>query len=114
MYVIIIIIRRIILISKNFHYRIRIQTLEMDAIPMMHIKIFEKHPNNLLGKEVANSGSYASFVQGVCTDDIALPSYNQGYVIVFCTWEKDVSGKFIAYVYTDRNVTIEEIIHEQK
>jgi len=78
----------------------------MYVTPLMHIKVFEKHPDNLLGKEVANSGSYASFIQGVCTDDIALPSNDLGYVIVFCTWDRDVPGKFVAYVYSDRKNVI--------
>ncbi|RIA96048.1 hypothetical protein C1645_859517 [Glomus cerebriforme] len=87
---------------------------KMNTIPT-HIKVFEKHPNNLFGREIANSGSYAyaSFIQGVCTDDIALPSNDQGYIIIFSTWEKDIPGKFIAYVYSDRNITIEEIDHER-
>ncbi|CAG8529681.1 9745_t:CDS:10 [Funneliformis caledonium] len=89
-----------------------LQTPEISPTPMIHIKIFENLSNNSLGKEVANSGHYASFVQGVCTDDIALPSSDQGYVIVFSTWEKNVSGKFVAYIYSDRNVIVEEIVRE--
>ncbi|CAI2183585.1 14445_t:CDS:10 [Funneliformis geosporum] len=90
-----------------------LQTPEIRPTPMIHIKIFEKLSNHSLGKEVANSGHYASFVQGVCTDDIALPSSDQGYVIVFSTWKKNVSGKFVAHVFTDRNVIVEEIVREK-
>ncbi|CAB4384739.1 unnamed protein product [Rhizophagus irregularis] len=101
-------------ISEMTTIKIRLQTPEMNPTPT-HIKVFEKRPNNLLGRELANSGdfAYAGFIQGVCTEDISLPSSDQGYVIVFCTWEKDVAGKFIAYIYSDRNITIEEIIHER-
>ncbi|CAG8512546.1 16685_t:CDS:10 [Funneliformis mosseae] len=99
-------------ISEMIIVKIRLQTPEISPTPMIHIKIFEKLSNNSLGKEVANSGHYASFVQGVCTDDIALPSSDQGYVIVFSTWEKNVSGKFVAYIYSDRNVIVEEIVRE--
>jgi len=86
----------------------------MKPLPLIHIRIFEKDSNNSPGKEVANSGPYyANFPQGVCTDDVALPPYDQGYVVVFfCIWEENVPGKFVAYVYSDRNVVIEEeIIH---
>ncbi|CAI2162500.1 1803_t:CDS:10 [Funneliformis geosporum] len=100
-------------ISEMINVKIRLQTPEIRPTPMIHIKIFEKLSNHSLGKEVANSGHYASFVQGVCTDDIALPSSDQGYVIVFSTWKKNVSGKFVAHVFTDRNVIVEEIVREK-
>ncbi|GES73709.1 calpain-7 [Rhizophagus clarus] len=81
-------------ISEMTTLKIRLQTPEMNPIPT-HIRVFEKRPNNSLGREIANSGDYASagFIQGVCTDDISLPSNDQGYIIVFCTWEKDVSAQ---------------------
>ncbi|CAJ0914501.1 14272_t:CDS:10 [Entrophospora sp. SA101] len=89
---------------------IRLQTTNVTPIPSINIKIFEQRGNNLFSKEVATSGDYIDSPQGVCTDEITLPPYSDGYVVVFSTWDKNISCQFIAYFYTDRNVTINEII----
>ncbi|CAG8447833.1 5671_t:CDS:10 [Dentiscutata erythropus] len=89
--------------------KIRLQVSDIKPSPMLGVNIYEKHPTKFLGNEIGNSGPYANFPQGVCTDDVTLPHNNEGYVVVFSTWSRDESGKFNAFVYSDRNITIEAI-----
>ncbi|CAG8715755.1 6190_t:CDS:2, partial [Racocetra persica] len=89
--------------------KIRLQTPDIKPSPMLGVKIYEKHPTKFLGNEVGDSGPYANFPQGVCTGDVTLPHNNEGYITVFSTWDRGVSGKFNAIVYSDRKIIIEDI-----
>ncbi|CAG8621078.1 1912_t:CDS:10, partial [Paraglomus occultum] len=94
--------------------KIRLQARNITPIPAMNIKLFEarlpQHEDVVrIGKEVCSTGAYVEFVQGVCTDDVVLPPREEGYVIIFSTWERGVAGNFVAYVYSDGIISIEEI-----
>ncbi|CAG8543257.1 14186_t:CDS:10 [Ambispora leptoticha] len=87
--------------------KVRLQTPNINPIPATNIKIFEKHASTKkFGREVASSGPYTNYVQGVCTEDVALPPH--GYVIVFSTWDKGITGNFVALLYSDRPVEVFE------
>ncbi|KAG9296332.1 hypothetical protein G9A89_014924 [Geosiphon pyriformis] len=88
--------------------KIRLQTPEITPTPTTNIKIFEKHPTRKLGREVATSGAYTDYIQGVCTEEVALPPRKDGYIMVFSTWDQGVTGNFIVYVYSDRQVEVSE------
>ncbi|CAO3688508.1 unnamed protein product [Umbelopsis ramanniana] len=86
--------------------RVRLQTDGIEPIPPTNVTIYEKHPTAVFGREIATSGPYTNVVQGVATGDTVLTQNAYGYVIVFATHQKDVAGKFIAYVYSDRPVNV--------
>ncbi|KAH8549492.1 hypothetical protein BGW37DRAFT_501400 [Umbelopsis sp. PMI_123] len=86
--------------------RVRLQTDGIEPIPPTNVTIYEKHPTAIFGREIATSGPYTNVVQGVATGDTVLTQNAYGYVMVFATHQKDVAGKFIAYVYSDRPVNV--------
>ncbi|CAO3666907.1 unnamed protein product [Umbelopsis vinacea] len=88
--------------------RVRLQTDGIDPIPPTNVTIYEKHPTAIFGREVATSGPYTNVIQGVATGDTVLTQNTYGYVMVFATHQKDVAGKFIAYVYSDRPVNVRQ------
>jgi calpain-7 len=48
------------------------------------------------------------YYQGVATGDAVLTQNAHGYIMVFATHQKDVAGKFVAYVYSDRPVNVRQ------
>jgi calpain-7 len=72
----------------------------------MNVTIYEKHPTELFGKEVATSGPYTNVTQGVATNEVVLSQSETGYIIVLATHDKDVAGEFTAIVYSDRPVNV--------
>ncbi|KAJ2962961.1 hypothetical protein NQZ79_g2001 [Umbelopsis isabellina] len=88
--------------------RVRLQTDGIDPIPPTNITIYEKHPTSIFGREVATSGPYTNVIQGVATGDTVLMQNAHGYVMVFATHQKDVAGKFVAYLYSDRPVNVRQ------
>ncbi|KAI9277707.1 hypothetical protein BC943DRAFT_332639 [Umbelopsis sp. AD052] len=86
--------------------RVRLQTDGIEPIPPTNVTIYEKHPTAVFGREIATSGPYTNVVQGVATGDTVLTQNAYGYVIVFATHQKDVAGKFISFVYSDRPVNV--------
>ncbi|KAF0458642.1 cysteine proteinase [Gigaspora margarita] len=61
--------------------KIRLQAPDIKPSPMLSVKIYEKHPIKFLGNEIGNSGPYASYPQGVCTNDVTLQHNNEGRMI---------------------------------
>ncbi|KAI8577512.1 hypothetical protein K450DRAFT_252034 [Umbelopsis ramanniana AG] len=90
----------------NSPCRVRLQTDGIEPIPPTNVTIYEKHPSAVFGREIATSGPYTNVVQGVATGDTVLTQNAYGYVIVFATHQKDVAGKFISFVYSDRPVNV--------
>ncbi|ORE22938.1 cysteine proteinase [Rhizopus microsporus] len=76
------------------------------SVPSMNVTIYEKHPTELFGKEVATSGPYTNVTQGVATNEVVLSQSETGYIIVLATHDKDVAGEFTAIVYSDRPVNV--------
>ncbi|KAI9016376.1 hypothetical protein CLU79DRAFT_763565 [Phycomyces nitens] len=86
--------------------KIRLQAKNIEPTPSMNITLYEKHPKDTFGKEVATSGPYTNVIQGVATHDIILGQNDSGYLAVFATHEKDISGEFTAFIYSDRPVNV--------
>ncbi|RIB09022.1 hypothetical protein C2G38_2044669 [Gigaspora rosea] len=57
--------------------KIRLQAPDIKPSPMLSVKIYEKHPIKFLGNEIGNSGLYASYPQGVCTNEVTLQHNNE-------------------------------------
>lgn len=54
-------------------YRVRLQSVNNDDfVPSMNVTIYEKHPTELFGKELATSGPYTNVIQGVATGEVVL------------------------------------------
>ncbi|KAK9720406.1 cysteine protease [Basidiobolus ranarum] len=96
-------------VRETTNIKIRLQTPSIQPTPLTHIALYERDPVSF-GKEIASSGSYTNIVQGVVTEDIKLTPSSGGYFIIFSTWEPNLIGKFIAYVYSDKNIQINKII----
>ncbi|KAI7902573.1 uncharacterized protein BX663DRAFT_472916 [Cokeromyces recurvatus] len=77
-----------------------------DFVPSMNVTIYEKHPTELFGKEVATSGPYTNVIQGVATGDVALSQNETGYIIVLATHDKDIAAEFTVIIYSDRPVSV--------
>lgn len=45
--------------------KVRLQANKIDPVPSINVNIYEKHPTELFGKEVATSGPYTNVIQ-VC------------------------------------------------
>ncbi|KAG0164986.1 calpain 7, partial [Apophysomyces sp. BC1015] len=86
--------------------KVRLQADKMDPVPSMNVTIYEKHPSELFGRELATSGPYTNVVQGVATNDVVLSQNETGYIVVFATHEKDLAGEFSAIIYSDRPVNV--------
>ncbi|CAG8478382.1 9192_t:CDS:10 [Ambispora gerdemannii] len=86
--------------------KVRLQTPHIKPIPTTNIRIFEKHATTKFGREVASSGPYTNYTQGAYIEEVTLPPH--GYVIVFSTWEKGITGNFVALLYSDRPVEVEK------
>ncbi|CAO3624578.1 unnamed protein product [Cunninghamella blakesleeana] len=86
--------------------RVRLQADKIDPVPSINATIYERHPTELFGKEVATSGPYTNVIQGVTTGDTVLSQNDTGYIIVFATHEKDIVGEFSAIVFSDRPISI--------
>ncbi|KAL1918488.1 uncharacterized protein VTP21DRAFT_3148 [Calcarisporiella thermophila] len=89
-------------VSEVTTVKIRLQTLQLRPLPTTNVTIFEAHPTQVFGREVATSGPYTNVIQGVATDNVLLQPGK--YVIVFATWEPGVCGPFQALLYADRRV----------
>ncbi|ORY05511.1 cysteine proteinase [Basidiobolus meristosporus CBS 931.73] len=89
--------------------KIRLQTPSIHPTPLTHIAVYERDPVSF-GKEIASSGSYTNIVQGVVTEEIKLAPSAGGYFIIFSTWEPNLAGKFISYVYSDKNIQLNKVI----
>ncbi len=88
-------------------FRVRLQSVNnSDSVPSMNVTIYEKHPTELFGKELATSGPYTNVIQGVATSDVVLSQNEIGYIIVLATHDKDVAAEFTAIIYSDRPVNI--------
>lgn len=72
----------------------------------MNVTIYEKHPIELFGKEVATSGPYTNVTQGVATGEAVLSQSEIGYIIVLATHDKDIACEYTAIIYSDRPVNI--------
>lgn len=46
----------------------------------MNVTIYEKHPTELFGKELATSGPYTNVIQGVATRDVVLSQNDMGKI----------------------------------
>ncbi|KAI8099416.1 uncharacterized protein BX664DRAFT_321198 [Halteromyces radiatus] len=86
--------------------RVRLQADKIDPVPSTNVTIYERHPTELFGQEIATSGPYTNVIQGVTTGDVILSQNETGYIIVFATHDQDVSGEFSAILYSDRPVNI--------
>ncbi|ORZ25281.1 hypothetical protein BCR42DRAFT_445071 [Absidia repens] len=86
--------------------RVRLQADKIDPVPSTNVTIYERHPTELFGKEIATSGPYTNVIQGVTTGDVVLSQNEAGYIIVFATHDKDIGGEFTAMIYSDRPVNI--------
>ncbi|KAI9300207.1 hypothetical protein BJ944DRAFT_31062 [Cunninghamella echinulata] len=86
--------------------RVRLQADKIDPVPSINATIYERHPTELFGQEVATSGPYTNVIQGVTTGDTVLSQNDTGYIIVFATHEKDIVGEFSAIVFSDRPINI--------
>ncbi|KAL0073956.1 hypothetical protein J3Q64DRAFT_1881558, partial [Phycomyces blakesleeanus] len=78
----------------------------IEPTPSMNITLYEKHPKDTFGQEVATSGPYTNVIQGVATNDIVLGQNGTGYLAVFATHDKDIAGEFTAFIYSDRPVNV--------
>ncbi|CAG8544795.1 17552_t:CDS:10 [Acaulospora colombiana] len=58
--------------------KIRLQTPMIKPTPMVNVRIFEKHPTKMLGREVGSSGAYTNYPQGVFMDDVSLAPNKEG------------------------------------
>ncbi|ORX43693.1 cysteine proteinase [Hesseltinella vesiculosa] len=88
--------------------RVRLQADKIDPIPSINVAIYEKHPTHAWGQEIATSGPYTNAIQGVTTGDIVLNQNEAGYIIVFATHDKDITGDFTAYIYSDRPIKVKK------
>ncbi|KAG2237583.1 hypothetical protein INT48_004485 [Thamnidium elegans] len=62
--------------------KVRLQSVNnTDSVPSMNVTIYEKHPTELFGKELATSGPYTNVIQGVATGDVVLSQNEMGYII---------------------------------
>ncbi|CAO3701156.1 unnamed protein product [Rhizopus stolonifer] len=86
--------------------KVRLQSVNADAIPSMNVTIYEKHPKELFGKEVATSGPYTNVTQGVATSDVVLSQSKIGYIIVLATHDKDIASEYTTIIYSDRPVNV--------
>ncbi|KAI9354702.1 hypothetical protein BD770DRAFT_324684 [Pilaira anomala] len=79
-----------------------------NAVPSMNVTIYEKHPTELFGKELATSGPYTNVIQGVATSDVVLSQNEMGYMIVVATHDKDVAAEYTLMIYSDRPVNVKK------
>ncbi|KAG1506407.1 hypothetical protein G6F48_008997 [Rhizopus delemar] len=86
--------------------KVRLQSVNTEIIPSMNVTIYEKHPIELFGKEVATSGPYTNVTQGVATGEAVLSQSEIGYIIVLATHDKDIACEYTAIIYSDRPVNI--------
>ncbi|CDS12974.1 hypothetical protein LRAMOSA05158 [Lichtheimia ramosa] len=86
--------------------KVRLQANKIEPVPSINVTIFEKHPTDLFGREVATSGPYTNVVQGVATSEVVLSQNQTGYIIVLATHEKNIAGEFTATLYSDRPVNV--------
>ncbi|KAG2220383.1 hypothetical protein INT45_006554 [Circinella minor] len=86
--------------------KVRLQADKIDPLPSINVTIYEKHPTELFGREVATSGPYTNVIQGVATTDVVLSQNQTGYIIVLATHEKDIPGEFTVTLYSDRPVNV--------
>ncbi|KAF1798666.1 hypothetical protein V8B55DRAFT_1523513 [Mucor lusitanicus] len=87
--------------------KVRLQAKnDSDSVPSMNVTIYEKHPTELFGRELATSGPYTNVIQGVATGDVVLSQNDMGYIIVLATHDKDVTAEFTAIIYSDRPVNV--------
>ncbi|KAI8979256.1 hypothetical protein BDF20DRAFT_868518 [Mycotypha africana] len=89
--------------------KVRLQgkrTDSSDSVPSMNVTIFERYPNELLGKEMATSGPYTNVIQGVATSDVALSQNECGYIIVVATHDENIAAEFILTIYSDRPINV--------
>ncbi|KAI7894172.1 uncharacterized protein EV154DRAFT_415548 [Mucor mucedo] len=86
---------------------IRLQSINnTDSVPSMNVTIYEKHPTELFGKELATSGPYTNVIQGVATGDVVLSQNEMGYIIVLATHDKDIAAEYTVIIYSDRPVNV--------
>ncbi|KAI8366637.1 uncharacterized protein BYT42DRAFT_504904 [Radiomyces spectabilis] len=79
---------------------------KIEPVPSINVTIYEKDPSDLFGNEVATSGPYTNVAQGVATKEVVLNQNETGYIMVFATHKKDISGKYKATIYSDRPINI--------
>lgn len=56
---------------------------DSDSVPSMNVAIYEKHPTELFGRELATSGPYTNVIQGVATGDVVLSQNEMGKLWTF-------------------------------
>jgi calpain-7 len=83
-------------LSKQTRIKIRLQSPDIKPQPALNVSIYTSLSETSLDKEVASSGAYVDYVQGVCLDAELEPGR---YQVVFSTWEP-CPGRFIASLYT--------------
>ncbi|OBZ91745.1 Calpain-7 [Choanephora cucurbitarum] len=87
--------------------KVRLQSKSSSgSVPSMNVTIYEKHPAEIFGKELATSGPYTNIIQGVATNDVVLSQNQTGYIIVLATHDKDIAAEFTAIIYSDRPVNV--------
>ncbi|KAJ3057471.1 cysteine protease, partial [Rhizophlyctis rosea] len=86
--------------------RIRLQAPAIKPSPALNITLFQRDEKAKSMVEVASSGPYIDWIQGVVLRDFSL--YAGGaYAVVFSTW-KPVSGSYTAFMYTDKPVDVRQ------
>ncbi|KAI8976222.1 hypothetical protein BDB01DRAFT_844522 [Pilobolus umbonatus] len=79
-----------------------------ETVPSMNVTIYEKHPTELFGKEIATSGPYTNIIQGVATSDVLLEQNETGYIIVVATHSEHIECEYTLTIYTDRPVHVKK------
>ncbi|SAM04651.1 hypothetical protein [Absidia glauca] len=65
--------------------RVRLQADKIDPVPSINVTIYERHPTELFGQEIATSGPYTNVIQGVTTGEVVLSQNETGKNR---TWQK--------------------------
>lgn len=63
----------------------------------MNVTIYEKHPTELFGRELATSGPYTNVIQGVATGDVVLSQNDMGKSMHSC--------RYLEYIDTNAVLT---------
>ncbi|KAI7867268.1 hypothetical protein BDF14DRAFT_699957 [Spinellus fusiger] len=85
--------------------KVRLQT-KITPTPSINVTLYEKHPKDVFGQEVATSGPYTNVIQGIATNNVALSQNETGYLVVFATHESNIAGEFTATFYSDCPITV--------
>ncbi|KAI9032133.1 hypothetical protein DFJ74DRAFT_653378 [Hyaloraphidium curvatum] len=85
-------------LDRRTRVRLRLQAVGMDPLPALNVAIFRSSGEDPIGDEVAGSGAYSNWLQGVSTPTVSLDAGS--YVGVVSTWEPR-AGKFLLIFYCE-------------